>query len=181
MTLTAKDVAEITKLLEESDFDELELELDGMRLSLRRGASADFAGERATSAGARGTVATAGAAATPAPAALTPPATASAGIAAATGVEPAGSSTAPGGEDARQHGVAAPLLGTFYRAPRPGAPPFVEVGSEVEPNTVIAIIEVMKLMNTVRAGVHGRVAQIVARDATLVEYGEALLRVSRIA
>jgi biotin carboxyl carrier protein len=72
------------------------------------------------------------------------------------------------------------LLGTFFRAPRPGAPPFVEIGSEVEPDTVIGILEVMKLMNTVRAGAHGRVAQILARDGALVEYGEALLRVSRI-
>ncbi len=71
----------------------------------------------------------------------------------------------------------APLLGTFYRAPKPGAPPFVEVGAKVEPDTIIGIIEVMKLMNTVRAGVRGEVREIRARDGSLVEYGETLLRI----
>jgi acetyl-CoA carboxylase biotin carboxyl carrier protein len=146
VSLTAKDVAEITKLLDESDFDELNLELDGMKLSLRRGASADPAS----------------------------------GVAASAAAEPTRPFIAPGADDAGQHTVTAPLLGTFFRAPRPGAPPFVEIGSEVEPDTVIGILEVMKLMNTVRAGAHGRVAQILARDGALVEYGEALLRVSRI-
>jgi biotin carboxyl carrier protein len=75
--------------------------------------------------------------------------------------------------------VTAPLLGTFYRAPKPGAPPFVERGSTVEPDTVIAIIEVMKLMNSVRAGVHGTVVEILPADGALVEYGETLLRVAR--
>ena len=71
--------------------------------------------------------------------------------------------------------VRAPLLGTFYRAPRPGAPPFVEVGASVEPDTIVGIIEVMKLMNTVRAGARGVVREIRARDGVLVEYGETLL------
>jgi acetyl-CoA carboxylase biotin carboxyl carrier protein len=153
VTLTAKDVAEITRLLEESDFDELYLELDGMKLSLRRSGSADPAGEIASSAERPRAIAAADAQPTV---------------------------TAPGGDDAREHIVTAPLLGTFYRAPRPGAPPFVEIGSEVEPDTVIGILEVMKLMTTVRAGAHGRVAQILAGDGALVEYGEALLRVTRI-
>jgi len=73
--------------------------------------------------------------------------------------------------------VRAPLLGTFYRAPKPGAPPFVEVGAKVEPDTIVGIIEVMKLMNTVRAGTRGTVSDIRARDGSLVEYGETLLNV----
>ena len=73
----------------------------------------------------------------------------------------------------------APLLGTFYRAPKPGAPPFVEAGARVEANTIVGIIEVMKLMNTVRAGVRGVVREIRARDGVLVEYGETLLTVEQ--
>jgi acetyl-CoA carboxylase biotin carboxyl carrier protein len=73
--------------------------------------------------------------------------------------------------------VRAPLLGTFYRAPKPGAPPFVEVGASVEPDSIVGIIEVMKLMNTVRAGARGVVREIRARDGTLVEYGETLLTI----
>ena len=81
--------------------------------------------------------------------------------------------------DTSIHEVPAPLLGTFYRAPKPGAPPFVEVGSTVEEETIIGIIEVMKLMNTVRAGVRGRVVEILARDGVLVEYDEVLVRVDQ--
>ena len=75
--------------------------------------------------------------------------------------------------------VPSPLLGVFYRAPRPGDAPFVEVGATVEEDTVIAIIEVMKLMNSVRAGVAGVVAEIPAQNGALVEYGETLIRVRR--
>jgi acetyl-CoA carboxylase biotin carboxyl carrier protein len=139
VTLTAKDVAEITRLLEESNFDELYLELDGLKLSLRRGSAP-----------------------VPAP---------------ARGPGPGAVPSA--GDDPNSVGVTAPLLGTFYRAPKPGAAPFVEVGSQVEEDTIIGIIEVMKLMNTVRAGVRGRVIQIVCQDGALVEYGETLMRLRK--
>jgi acetyl-CoA carboxylase biotin carboxyl carrier protein len=137
VTLTAKDVAEITRLLEESNFDELYLELDGLKLSLRRGAGANAAQSTQLSA------------------------------------------VPPAADDPNSVGVTAPLLGTFYRAPKPGAAPFVEVGSQVEEDTIIGIIEVMKLMNTVRAGVRGKVIQILCRDGALVEYGETLMRVGK--
>jgi biotin carboxyl carrier protein len=73
--------------------------------------------------------------------------------------------------------IPAPLLGVFFRAPKPGEAPFVEIGTRVEPDTVIAIIEVMKLMNPVRAGVVGEIVEILADNAALVEYGQALMRV----
>ena len=73
--------------------------------------------------------------------------------------------------------VTSPLLGIYYRAPRPGEPPFVEMGARVEPETIIGIIEVMKLMNTARAGVHGEVVEIVARNGELVEHGEVIMLV----
>jgi acetyl-CoA carboxylase biotin carboxyl carrier protein len=144
VTLTAKDVAEITRVLEESTFDELKLEIDGLKLSLRRGASreADWA-----------------------PADL-PPAPA----AAVTPVR-----TTPSHD---KDAVLAPMLGTFYRSPKPGAPPYVDVGAQVEQDSIVGIIEVMKLMNTIRAGVRGTVAEILAQDGALVEFGEVLLRVT---
>ena len=73
--------------------------------------------------------------------------------------------------------VTSPFLGIFYRAPKPGQPPFIEVACKVEKDTVIGIIEVMKLMNSVPAGVKGEVVEIVAENGALVEYGEVLLRV----
>ena len=146
--ITAKDVAEITRLLEESSFDELYLEVDGLKLSLKRGSTAQ--GElRAGLPDANAST-------------EAPPAQVSA-LAVDPGV----------------HNVSAPLLGTFYRAPKPGAQPFVEVGSPVETDSIVGIIEVMKLMNTVRAGVRGAVIEILAQDGALVEYGQVLVRIGK--
>jgi acetyl-CoA carboxylase biotin carboxyl carrier protein len=153
VSLTAADVAEIMRLVEQSGFDELTLEIDGMKLSLRRGAPAESVLDRAPQASAA-TVLTV---AVPDTLAVPP----------ASPVDP------------NVHEVTSPLLGTFYRAPKPGAPPFVEVGAQVEEETVVAIIEVMKLMNTVRAGVRGTVTEILVSDGALAEYGEALLRVRK--
>jgi acetyl-CoA carboxylase biotin carboxyl carrier protein len=73
--------------------------------------------------------------------------------------------------------IQAPMLGTFYRAPKPDAPPFVEVGQFVTEEDVVCIIEVMKLFNTVKAGVRGRIAKICAENAQLVEYKQVLFLV----
>jgi acetyl-CoA carboxylase biotin carboxyl carrier protein len=162
--LTARDVAEIARLLEESDFEELHIEHEGFKLTLKRGAPARS--EPASTATAAASTAAASAT-SPAPVTATPTATPAArprdsGAPAATGLLE----------------VPAPLLGTFYRAPKPGAPPYIELGSAVQEDTIIGIIEVMKLMNTVRAGTRGTVAEILAQDGALVEYGQVLLRIS---
>jgi acetyl-CoA carboxylase biotin carboxyl carrier protein len=73
--------------------------------------------------------------------------------------------------------IVSPMLGTFYRAPAPGAAPFVEVGTRVEPDTIVCIIEVMKMMNSVAAGIAGTIAEIHAENAELVEYEQPLFRV----
>jgi acetyl-CoA carboxylase biotin carboxyl carrier protein len=159
MSLTAADVAEIMRLLEGSSFDELNLEVDGMKISLRRNGPAPVV-ERSAGHGAG-----------PAAASAAPAAPPSVSSSAATRPAPAA--------DPTLGDISSPLLGTFYRAPKPGAPPFVDVGMPVEPETVVAIVEVMKLMNTVRAGMHGTVTEILARDGELVEYGQALMRVRR--
>ena len=80
-------------------------------------------------------------------------------------------------EDTELVAVRAPLPGTFYRAPRPGAAPFVEVGSRVEADTVIGIVETMKLMNSVHAGVAGVVAGFCVANAEFAAQGAALLRI----
>jgi len=140
--LTAADVAEILRLVEESSFDELSLELDGLKLNFKRGAAA-------------------------VPEAALGPVVAAAPLAAATAADPT------------LQAVCSPMLGTFYRAPKPGAPPYVTEGSAVEEDTIVGIIEVMKLMNTIRAQVRGTVAEIRVADGALVEYGETLLRVRK--
>jgi acetyl-CoA carboxylase biotin carboxyl carrier protein len=103
-----------------------------------------------------------------------------AAVPAAAGPVPAGAPTAGGthadagpGQDVR-----APLPGTFYRAPQPGAPPYVEVGSQVDADTVVAIIETMKLMNPVYAGAAGMVSEICLDDGQFAEQDAVLMRVS---
>ena len=73
--------------------------------------------------------------------------------------------------------VRSPMVGTFYRAPEPGAEPFVSVGSRVKPDTIVCIIEVMKLMNSVAAGVHGVVERVLVENAHMVEYGQPLIAI----
>jgi acetyl-CoA carboxylase biotin carboxyl carrier protein len=73
--------------------------------------------------------------------------------------------------------ITSPMLGTFYRAEGPGQKPFVNVGSEVGPDTTVCIIEVMKMMNSVPAGVTGKVVEVLVENAELVEYGQPLFRV----
>jgi acetyl-CoA carboxylase biotin carboxyl carrier protein len=75
------------------------------------------------------------------------------------------------------HPIVAPMLGVFYRAPAPGATPFVDVGAKVEATTVVCLIEVMKMMNAVPAGVAGTIVEVCAANAEAVEYGATLFRV----
>jgi acetyl-CoA carboxylase biotin carboxyl carrier protein len=74
--------------------------------------------------------------------------------------------------------IRAPLPGTFYRAPSPGAPPFVEIGSVVNPDTVVGIIETMKLMNPVHAGASGTISEILAENGEMIGKHTALMRVA---
>ncbi|HYM48052.1 MAG TPA: acetyl-CoA carboxylase biotin carboxyl carrier protein [Burkholderiaceae bacterium] len=71
--------------------------------------------------------------------------------------------------------IRSPMVGTFYRSPAPGATPFVEVGQAVEPDTTVCIIEVMKLMNSIAAGAHGTVVQVLVDDSALVEAAQPLI------
>jgi len=182
VTLTSADVAEIMRLVEQSSFDELTLEMDGIKLTLRRGAAANGAG------GAPLVDATVNASGAGRPVEHTTKVAVSAphlspGVSAAPtagATQATSASTAPA-IDPNIKDVPAPLLGTFYRAPKPGAPPFVEVGATVAEDTIVAIIEVMKLMNTVRAGVRGTVAEIIPGDGTLVEYDQPILRIRKSA
>ena len=70
--------------------------------------------------------------------------------------------------------VRAPNLGTFYRAPKPGAPPYVSIGQKVEPGTELCLIEVMKLFTTLKAGAKGTIKRVCAKDGAMVEFGDIL-------
>jgi acetyl-CoA carboxylase biotin carboxyl carrier protein len=71
--------------------------------------------------------------------------------------------------------IRAPVVGTFYCAPEPGAKPFVEVGSWVDPDTTVGLIEVMKLFNTVKAGCRGRVEKLLVSNGDFVEFDQPLM------
>lgn len=147
MNLTDEDVEEILKLLEKSPYDELKIVTDRFTLELRPGGSPRRDG-----------AATAGEESVPTPPSRDrPPAMAAASSAI---VE-----------------IRAPLPGTFYRAPSPGADPFTEVGRQVDEDTILGLVETMKLMNSVVAGCRGEVVEICAENAMLVENGDVLVRV----
>jgi acetyl-CoA carboxylase biotin carboxyl carrier protein len=161
MDLTNDDVAEILALLDSLPYDELDLQTPRFRLTLRR-TPGGWTEESQVVAD---------------PAIVTPaPNGSPAADSPAPQREPEASASADG--EAGRAGlvaVAAPLPGTFYRAPRPGAAPFVEVGDEVAEDTVVAIVETMKLMNSVHAGTPGRVVQICLENAAPVTQGATLM------
>lgn len=163
MSLTGKDVAEIARMLGESQFSSLDVKLGDFRLRIRR--------DGARSGGGRWMADDAG------DDEETPDSKGAAGVEPPPSPPPAGSAKPASGAGAGEVDVPAPLLGNYYAAPRPGEDPFVEVGDRVEPDTVIAIIEVMKLMNSVRAGVSGTVTAVLPENGSAIEKGQPIIRV----
>ena len=169
--INQEDIFLILKLLEESPFDELQLDTGDIRLHAKKKGS--FRGlknlERSDNQSAPGSgFETKGVEIS----SKSPPDMPVPG----KGPSPSGGIPGPPSEKAMEGLVAikAPMLGTFYRTPKPGAPPFVEVGAMVDKDDPVCIIEVMKLFNTVKAGVQGRIAQICAEQGQLVEYQQIL-------
>ncbi|MDA8050226.1 MAG: acetyl-CoA carboxylase biotin carboxyl carrier protein [Rhodospirillales bacterium] len=156
-SLRFEDIAELLRVIDASSCEELVLDTAELKLVVRRhGAPVGGAGITASEPA---PVARPRPAAILAPAATRPPDTASS----------AGKSLSAGLL------VNAPMVGTFYRASSPGAPPFVEVGTRVAEGDKLCLIEVMKLYNTIFSPVAGRVLEICAADGELVEYGQTLL------
>ena len=161
MDLTSDDVQDILNLLDSLPFGEMHLRTARFSLWLRRTADGQWTQETQILS-------------EPAPGqGAAPDLGAAQEQGAARDQKAAGSAAPPHGMQA----VRAPLPGTFYRAPMPGAPPFVDLGSHVEPDTVVAIIETMKLMNSVCAGVRGTIAEIIIADAQFAAQDSALMRV----
>ena len=160
MSFTHEDVQRLIQLLDSSHFDELHLEAEGVKLSLRRNGAAPSHTPSALQA----------------PIAPRSPAAPTPAVSSAPSAAAAVSASAAAG-DAGLLEVRAPMLGTFYGAPKPGDAPFVGVGTRVSADSAVGIIEVMKLMNSISAGVDGVVAEILVRDGDLVEFDQVLMRV----
>jgi acetyl-CoA carboxylase biotin carboxyl carrier protein len=105
------------------------------------------------------------------PMAATAAAGVAAGIASATAAGPAPAAAATHSPDSL---VTAPMVGTFYSAPAPGAKAFVEIGSEVKPGDVLCIIEAMKMMNQIESDKAGRVVSVLVKNGDPVEFGQTL-------
>jgi acetyl-CoA carboxylase biotin carboxyl carrier protein len=165
MDLTNEDVADILALLDSLPYDSLDVETPRFRLTLRRAPGGGWTEESQVLS--EPTVVTPASNGTSAPAAASPDIS-----------EVSGERSQADGQPTDADGlavVAAPLPGTFYRAPRPGADPFVQVGDLVSPDTVVAIVETMKLMNSVHAGMAGRVARICADNGEFTPAGTTLM------
>ncbi len=166
MELTHEDVLEILGLLEGSNVDYLELEIGGTRIV------ADRNGMRPPVP----PVVAEEPQATPGRPGPTPVAASAETAVATTPQPPSPSEPAPSGGDLVT--VTAPVVGVFYRAAEPGAPPFTEVGAEVVEDSTVALVEVMKMFNSVTAGVRGRVVEILVENDAFVEYGQALMTIA---
>ena len=195
MDLTNEDVADILALLDSLPYDSLDLETPRFRLRLRRAPGGGWTEESQVlaepvvvtpapngAAGRDGTPAVPTAAAAGAAGAAAAEDASGAngagevgGTGGASGPQPTASVTGDTGDADGLVVVAAPLPGTFYRAPRPGAEPFIQVGDEVAPDTVVAIIETMKLMNSVHAGTAGRVTRVCVDNGDFAPLGTALM------
>ncbi len=149
--LDLKDIKAIIDLMKKNDLSVFEMEKDGFRLKLQKGA-----GEQ--------TVFSSPAPVAPAASAATAP-----GTAAAPAPEAAASSPLKD--------IVSPMVGTFYRAGSPETPAFVDVGKEVSEETVVCIIEAMKVMNEIKAETKGVIAEIVAENGKPVQFGQVLFRV----
>ncbi len=160
MKLTNEDVQQILELLDATKYDELHLETERFKLTLRRNpASGDWTEEtRVLSA--------------PNVVQTSPDVSAVLNSAA-----PPVAKAPRDPRDAVWTDVRTHLPGTFYRAPKPGALPFVEIGSQVEADTVVGIIETMKLMNAVHAETRGEVVEICCDNAQFAEKDSILMRI----
>lgn len=160
MPLSYKEVAEILKIIDASQCDEVVLELGDTRLVVRRGAD----GRAIATTGTGETVA----APARAPSASSPAKTAPAKA------PPTKSAGMPVAAAAGQIEIRSPMVGTFYRRPSPRDPAFVEVGQKVARGAPLGLIEVMKLYTTIEAQTDGVVEQIAAEDGALVEFDQLL-------
>ena len=153
MELSEDDVLHILKLIDESQFDYFQLEVGDLKITVSKGEPIPIA-------------------AAAAPAAVTAPKPAPAAAPAAKPETPKATPIPPG-----MAPITAPILGTFYVAPEPGAPPFVKVGETITEDTTVGLIEVMKVFNSVRSGVKGVVTELVVQNGQFVEHGQTLFLV----
>ena len=151
--MDVENLKKIVEIMNENDLAEVEIEEGGHRLRLRKTEKHVVA---------------------PAPAPAAPPV-----YAAPQPTPEGGGAAAPAAEggEAGLHTITAPMVGTFYRSPSPDSDAYVEAGNRVNPETVVCILEAMKVMNEIKAECAGEIVKILVQNAEAVEYGQALMLV----
>ncbi len=162
-SINMDELRELIQLIRENDFSEFELEREGFRVRFRRGGDI---GELGPAARVRE---------------LPPPSAAPAETNVRTSApsHPGAKAQTEASEDQDLHIIPSPIVGTFYRAASPTAESFVKIGAAVEVDTVVCIIEAMKLMNEIQAEVSGEVAKIYVENGQPVEYGQPLFGIKK--
>ena len=158
-SVNLEELRELIELLRENGLAELELENEGFRVRLRRESAVPEPAPVAS---------------VPPPAPAPAPVTAAPAPAATGPAHPGTQATTAAAQDQDLHIIPSPIVGTFYRSASPTADPFVKIGSNVESETVVCIIEAMKLMNEIQAETSGEVVKIYVENGQPVEYGQPL-------
>jgi len=158
--MTVDEIKEILELMREHELAEFELQRDGETLRLRKHSPPQWTG----------------------PIAAVPPTAFHPPVASPAGAAPAPSSgeaavLEPASEDVDLAIVKSPIVGTFYRAAEPAAPPFVDTGQTVKKGQVLCIIEAMKLMNEINAECDGEIVKVYVENGQAVQYGERLFAI----
>ena len=148
-----KDIKAIIDLMRKNSVSEFELEKEGFKIKLKRGGNGGGAYDEAQAV-----------------TYVQPP------VAIATSTVPA-MAVAPPAVVTNEVEIKSPMIGTFYRAPSPEAAPYVEVGTEVNVDTVVCIIEAMKVMNEIKAEAKGVITQVLVENAKPVEFGQPLFKI----
>jgi len=156
-----QEIREIIKLVDSSSIDEFVYEVDGAKVKLKKNnvvVTETVAPKKEVVAP---VVQQSAPAATPAPAK----------------VEEAPAASAPATNDPSLHKIVSPMVGTFYQSPNPDSPVYVKAGDKVGNETIVCIVEAMKLFNEIEAEVQGEIVEVLVKDGELVEYGQPLFLV----
>lgn len=160
------EIKELIKLVDQSSVSELDIESEGTRLSIRKPGKTEIVQLQPSYA----------------PVANQAPQVINAqpAVAAAETSTPQADAAGKTADHANLHKIVSPMVGTFYRASSPDAPPFVSVGDRVDQKSTVCIIEAMKLMNELEAEVNGEIVEVLVENGQLIEYGQPLFLVKPI-
>lgn len=171
--LKIQEIRELIKLMDQSNLDEFKYELDGAKITLKRNKEKIIAADVVSVAAPKAPEAPAAPKAeAPAPAAPAAPKTE-----AAPAKAEAPAATSANVDDPSLVKITSPMVGTFYSSPSPDQPAYVKVGDKVDEESIVCIVEAMKLFNEIEAEVKGEIVEVLVQNEQLVEYGQPLFLV----